>query len=111
MPDQVPADVTISVESIHIPYVVEPSRGKSAAEVEACVSRRIDFYDDPGAPDANSLVPSVNVVVANHEGSILLIRRTDSTRLEELISLRPGCSGRTTWADGALGGDGLTVTM
>jgi ADP-ribose pyrophosphatase YjhB (NUDIX family) len=42
------------------------------------VSRRIDFYDDPEAPAANSLVPSVNVVVVNGEGSILLIRRTDN---------------------------------
>jgi ADP-ribose pyrophosphatase YjhB (NUDIX family) len=46
--------------------------------VEASVSRRIDFYDDPGAPAANSIVPSVNVVVANGEDSILLIRRTDN---------------------------------
>jgi hypothetical protein len=29
------------------------------------VNRRIDFYDDPEAPAANSLVPSVNVVVTN----------------------------------------------
>jgi ADP-ribose pyrophosphatase YjhB (NUDIX family) len=42
------------------------------------VSRRIDFYDDPQAPAANSLVPSVNVVVVSNEGSILLIRRTDN---------------------------------
>ena len=42
------------------------------------MSRRIDFYDDPEAPAANSLVPSVNVVVVNGEGSILLIRRTDN---------------------------------
>ena len=42
------------------------------------MSRRIDFYDDPEAPTANSLVPSVNVVVVNGEGSILLIRRTDN---------------------------------
>jgi ADP-ribose pyrophosphatase YjhB (NUDIX family) len=42
------------------------------------VIRRIDFYDDPEAPAANSLVPSVNVVVVNDEGSILLIRRTDN---------------------------------
>jgi len=42
------------------------------------VSRRIDFYDDPAAPAANSLVPSVNVVVGNEEGSILLIRRSDN---------------------------------
>jgi hypothetical protein len=31
------------------------------------VSRRIDFDDDPQAPAANSLVPSVNVVVVNDE--------------------------------------------
>ena len=42
------------------------------------MSRRIDFYDDPRAPAANSLVPSVNVVVVNDEGAILLIRRTDN---------------------------------
>jgi 8-oxo-dGTP pyrophosphatase MutT (NUDIX family) len=42
------------------------------------VSRRIDFYDDPEAPAANSLVPSVNVILVNDEGSILLIRRTDN---------------------------------
>jgi 8-oxo-dGTP pyrophosphatase MutT (NUDIX family) len=42
------------------------------------VSRRIDFYDDPLAPTATSLVPSVNVIVVNDEESILLIRRTDN---------------------------------
>lgn len=42
------------------------------------MSRRIDFYDDPQAPAANSLVPSVNVVVADGEGSILMIRRSDN---------------------------------
>ena len=42
------------------------------------MKRRIDFYDDPEAPAANSLVPSVNVMVVNDEGSILLIRRTDN---------------------------------
>jgi len=42
------------------------------------VSRRIDFHNDPGAPAANSLVPSVNVAVMNVEGSILMIRRTDN---------------------------------
>ena len=42
------------------------------------MSRRIDFYDDPEAPAANSLVPSVNVIVVNGAGSILLIRRTDN---------------------------------
>jgi 8-oxo-dGTP pyrophosphatase MutT (NUDIX family) len=42
------------------------------------VGRRIDFYDDPDGPAANSLVPSVNVVVVNDSGEILLIRRTDN---------------------------------
>jgi ADP-ribose pyrophosphatase YjhB (NUDIX family) len=42
------------------------------------VSRRIDFYDDPAAPKANSVVPSANVVVVNDAGEILLIRRTDN---------------------------------
>ena len=41
-------------------------------------SRRIDYYDDPRAPEPNSLVPSVNVVVANDAGDILMIRRTDN---------------------------------
>jgi ADP-ribose pyrophosphatase YjhB (NUDIX family) len=40
--------------------------------------RRIDYYDDPDAPKANSLVPSVNVVVVNDEGELLMIRRTDN---------------------------------
>jgi ADP-ribose pyrophosphatase YjhB (NUDIX family) len=42
------------------------------------VARRIDYYDDPEAPKANSLVPSVNVVVVNDAGEILMIRRTDN---------------------------------
>jgi ADP-ribose pyrophosphatase YjhB (NUDIX family) len=42
------------------------------------VSRRIDYYDDPSAPKANSLVPSVNVMVVNQAGAILMIRRSDN---------------------------------
>jgi ADP-ribose pyrophosphatase YjhB (NUDIX family) len=42
------------------------------------VSRRIDYHDDPSAPEANSMVPSVNVVVASDAGEILLIRRSDN---------------------------------
>lgn len=42
------------------------------------MGRRIDYYDDPNAPTANSLVPSVNVVVENDKGEILMIRRTDN---------------------------------
>jgi ADP-ribose pyrophosphatase YjhB (NUDIX family) len=39
---------------------------------------RIDYYHDPDAPAANSIVPSANVVVANDAGEILLIRRSDN---------------------------------
>jgi ADP-ribose pyrophosphatase YjhB (NUDIX family) len=42
------------------------------------MSRRIDYHDDPDAPAANSIVPSVNVAVANDAGEILLIRRSDN---------------------------------
>jgi hypothetical protein len=43
-------------------------------------ARRIDFYDDP-APRASALVPSVNIVVADGAGGIVLIRRTDKRQL------------------------------
>ena len=42
------------------------------------MGQRIDYYDDPNAPEANSLVPSVNVVVTNDAGEILLIKRSDN---------------------------------
>jgi ADP-ribose pyrophosphatase YjhB (NUDIX family) len=42
------------------------------------MGRRIDYLDDPNAPTANSLVPSVNTIVRNEAGDILLIRRTDN---------------------------------
>jgi ADP-ribose pyrophosphatase YjhB (NUDIX family) len=42
------------------------------------MGQRIDYYDDPEAPKANSLVPSVNVVVVNDAGDILMIRRSDN---------------------------------
>ncbi|HEV7653900.1 MAG TPA: hypothetical protein VGP36_04065 [Mycobacteriales bacterium] len=45
----------------------------------AHMSRRVDYYEDPDAPRANSMVPSVNVVVENNEArrefSILLTAR------------------------------------
>jgi 8-oxo-dGTP pyrophosphatase MutT (NUDIX family) len=46
--------------------------------MSAVSPRRIDYYDDPSAPRANSLVPSVNVFVVNDAGDILMIRRTDN---------------------------------
>ena len=45
--------------------------GRDAVRGNAAVSRRIDYYDDPAAPKANSLVPSVNVVVVNEAGDVL----------------------------------------
>ena len=39
---------------------------------------RIDFYDDPDAPAADTIVPSVNVAVTNEADEILLIRRSDN---------------------------------
>ncbi|NJP27776.1 NUDIX domain-containing protein [Microbispora sp. SCL1-1] len=42
------------------------------------MARRIDFYDDPDAPEPNSLVPSVNVVVTYDAGELLMIRRSDN---------------------------------
>jgi ADP-ribose pyrophosphatase YjhB (NUDIX family) len=42
------------------------------------VPGRIDFYNDPDAPAATSIVPSVNVVVTNDAGELLLIRRSDN---------------------------------
>jgi ADP-ribose pyrophosphatase YjhB (NUDIX family) len=42
------------------------------------LARRIDYYDDPSAPKANTLVPSVNVVVTNDAGELLMIKRSDN---------------------------------
>ncbi|MFI6888570.1 hypothetical protein [Streptosporangium canum] len=35
------------------------------------MAKRIDFFDEPNAPKANSLVPLVNVIVTNDAGDIL----------------------------------------
>jgi 8-oxo-dGTP pyrophosphatase MutT (NUDIX family) len=42
------------------------------------VSRRIDYHDDPAAPEPNSVVPAAVAVVAREDGAVLLIRRTDN---------------------------------
>lgn len=39
---------------------------------------RIDYVDDPNAPAANSVVPSVTAVVEDDRGRILLIHKTDN---------------------------------
>lgn len=39
---------------------------------------RTDYYDDPNAPQPNSMVVAASAVITNAEGAILLLRRTDS---------------------------------
>ncbi|MES4889235.1 NUDIX domain-containing protein [Streptomyces sp. NPDC096012] len=39
---------------------------------------RTDYYNDPNAPQANSVVPSVTAVVVNTSGELLMIHRTDN---------------------------------
>ena len=40
--------------------------------------RRIEHFNDPAAPPANSLVPAASAIVADQTGRILLIRRSDN---------------------------------
>jgi ADP-ribose pyrophosphatase YjhB (NUDIX family) len=40
---------------------------------------RVDYLDDPNAPQANSLIPAASAVVTNSEGKILLQRRSDNS--------------------------------
>lgn len=42
------------------------------------MGRRIDYIDDPTAPKANSVVPSVVAIVRDEEGRVLLIHKTDN---------------------------------
>jgi ADP-ribose pyrophosphatase YjhB (NUDIX family) len=53
------------------------SPGSSIWKVVSDVAR-IDYLDDPAAPEANSIVPAVSVVVPDDQRRILLIRRTDN---------------------------------
>lgn len=39
---------------------------------------RIDYLDDPNAPTANSVVPSVVAIVQDDDGRVLLIHKTDN---------------------------------
>ncbi|WP_405743211.1 NUDIX domain-containing protein [Streptomyces sp. NBC_01525] len=39
---------------------------------------RIDYFNDPAAPTANSVVPSVTAVVRDPEGRLLLIHKVDN---------------------------------
>jgi len=42
------------------------------------MGRRIDYVDDPDAPAANSVAPSVVAVVRDARGRVLLIHKTDN---------------------------------
>ena len=42
------------------------------------MGRRIDYVDDPNAPKANSVVPSVVAIVRDDAGRVLLIHKTDN---------------------------------
>lgn len=39
---------------------------------------RVDYFNDPSAPKANSLVPSVTAIVQDAEGRILMVHKTDN---------------------------------
>ena len=39
---------------------------------------RTDYYNDPDAPPANSVVPSTTAVVTDDQDRIVLIRRRDN---------------------------------
>ncbi len=39
---------------------------------------RVDYLDDPNAPPANSLVPSVTAIVTDEPGRILMVHKTDN---------------------------------
>ncbi|MBA0127898.1 NUDIX domain-containing protein [Haloechinothrix sp. YIM 98757] len=39
---------------------------------------RIDYFHDPHAPEANSVVPSVTVAVRDEQGRILLVHKVDN---------------------------------
>lgn len=39
---------------------------------------RVDYLNDPSAPPANSIVPSVTAIVSDHAGRLLMVHRTDN---------------------------------
>lgn len=41
---------------------------------------RVDYYNDPHAPAANSIKPAVSAIVQDVAGRLLMIRRTDNDR-------------------------------
>jgi 8-oxo-dGTP pyrophosphatase MutT (NUDIX family) len=67
--------------------------------------RRVDYFDDPDAPPATSVVPSANVVVVDQQGRILLIRRSDNDNWAlpggamDLGESLPAAAVRETWEE------------
>lgn len=61
---------------------------------------RVDYYDDPRAPAANSLVPAASAIVTDDQGRILLHRRRDNEMwalpggVMELGESLGGCAAR-----------------
>lgn len=61
---------------------------------------RTEYYDDPAAPEPNSLVVAASAVVCDDEGRILLQRRADSGLWAlpggamEMTESLPGCAVR-----------------
>ena len=41
---------------------------------------RVDYVNDPNAPKANSVVPSVVAIVRDEEGRVLMIHKTDNDK-------------------------------
>jgi ADP-ribose pyrophosphatase YjhB (NUDIX family) len=41
---------------------------------------RVDYIDDPNAPKANSVVPSVVAIVRDEHGRVLMIHKTDNNK-------------------------------
>lgn len=39
---------------------------------------RVDYFNDPEAPRANSIVPSVTAIVVNEQCEVLLVHKTDN---------------------------------
>ena len=54
------------------------SRGQSVPLAEMPFSHSIEFFDDPKAPRANSLVVAVTAVILDDAGNVLLQKRTDN---------------------------------
>ena len=82
------------------------------------MNRKIDYHDDPAAPEPNSLVPAVSVVVGRDDGAILLIRRTDNENwalpggaIELNESVRQAAIRETREETGIVGGQVPLVPM